>query len=57
MKNTKIELFKNCNFKCNEKKWAKFREVAKENNSDASKVLRNFIDYYISKENLSKKSL
>lgn len=45
----------NANFKVDRKLWNDFKKVAKENNCDASKVLRTFIIKYIkNNENLSK---
>lgn len=43
----------NANFKIDSELWIKFKEQAKKDNSDASKLLRNFIINYLKyKENL-----
>lgn len=45
----------NANFKVDRELWQKFKKISKENNSDASKILRDFIIEYIkNNENLSK---
>lgn len=45
----------NANFKVDRELWKQFKKIAKDNNCDASKVLRSFIIKYIkNNENLSK---
>lgn len=45
----------NANFKIDRELWKEFKQIAKENNCDASKVLRFLIIKYIkNNENLSK---
>lgn len=49
------ENLQNANFKIDRDLWQRFKEVAKKNNCDASKVLRSFIIKYLKdNENLSK---